>query len=160
MTHGWSSPDPNAQKNRVPSSTEMATLKQMADFNARVTSMFDQELEQLRNTYETVHKRYLKQILEIEATQSELYRIQSLITASEAQRALRQSEQRELQALMHPIRRCPEDILREIFEWVTCEAGNSRHILEDSVHLSSVCQKWREVAISTPFLWVNVSFDL
>ncbi|KIM23287.1 hypothetical protein M408DRAFT_27978 [Serendipita vermifera MAFF 305830] len=153
-------PDPNAQRNRVLSSKEMTALKHMSESNARFTRMLDEELEQLRSTYETVHNRYLQLQLDIEATQSELHRVRSLINASEVQRALRQSEQQDLLALMHPIRRCPDDILREIFELVTANIASWKDTLNESVNLSSVCQKWRLVAISTPSLWTKVSFDL
>ncbi|KIM23291.1 hypothetical protein M408DRAFT_27981, partial [Serendipita vermifera MAFF 305830] len=118
------------------------------------------EIGQLRGTYEAVHKRYLQQQLELEATQSELHRIRSLISATEAQRALRESEQRDLLALMHPVRRCPDDILREIFECVVRGFPNRKAALKESFHLSSVCRKWRTVAISTPFLWKRLNFDL
>lgn len=153
-------PDPNAQQNRVPNSTELVTLKRIAESNAKITHMFDKEIEQLRATYETVHKRYLQQQLELEATQSELNRIRSLISATEAQRALRESEQRDILALMHPVRRCPDDILRELFEYITRKTKDRKLALRESVHLSSVCQKWRAVAISTPLLWTKSYFDL
>ncbi|KIM23286.1 hypothetical protein M408DRAFT_27977 [Serendipita vermifera MAFF 305830] len=153
-------PDPNAQQNRVPSNREMITLKEMSESNARVTRMFGQELEQLRISYEIVYKRYMKQQLEIEATQSELHRIRSLISVTEAQRALREAEQRDLLALMHPIRRCPDDILREIFELTICDFAFWSDALKKSVDLSSVCQKWRSVAIGTPSLWTKISFNL
>ncbi|KIM22316.1 hypothetical protein M408DRAFT_28784, partial [Serendipita vermifera MAFF 305830] len=164
MNHGFvpvpSFPDPNAQQNRVPSSTEMITLKQMSKSNERVTRIFNQELEQLRISYECVHKRYIKQQLEIEATQSELHRIRSLISITEAQRALREAEQRDLLALIHPIRRCPDDILREIFELTICDIAFWSDALKKSVDLSSVCQKWRLAAIGTPSLWTKISFNL
>lgn len=153
-------PDPNAQQNRVPSNTELATLRRISESNAKVTRMFDEEIEQLRETYEAIHRRYLQQQIELEATQSELHRVRSLISATEAQRALRESEQRDLLALMHPVRRCPDDILREIFEYTAHSIKERTLALRKSVHLSSVCQKWRTVAIDTPLLWKKIHFDL
>ncbi|KAK0244685.1 hypothetical protein EDD85DRAFT_979476 [Armillaria nabsnona] len=74
--------------------------------------------------------------------------------------------------ILHPIRRLPEDILREIFSScvpsqedylykddtgiVPClDAGNSRWTL------SQTCRRWRYVALGTPRLWscIDLGFD-
>ncbi|KIM23297.1 hypothetical protein M408DRAFT_264199 [Serendipita vermifera MAFF 305830] len=138
----------------------MIKLKQIFESSAKVTSLLDQESDQLHDSYETVHNQYLKLVLETEAAQSELYRIRNMINANKVQRTLRESEQRDLLTFMHPLRRCPDNILQEIFEWVTCELAGFKSALGKSVNLSSVCQKWRMVAINTPGLWIKVAFDL
>ncbi|KAK0471878.1 hypothetical protein IW261DRAFT_1313641, partial [Armillaria novae-zelandiae] len=64
--------------------------------------------------------------------------------------------------LLHPIRRLPDDVLREIF--TTCvktetflyrrRIGNSLDILKRSQWvLSHVYHPWREVALNTAMLW-------
>ncbi|KIM23293.1 hypothetical protein M408DRAFT_264186 [Serendipita vermifera MAFF 305830] len=153
-------PDPNAQQNRVPGNKEMATLRRISEYNARAIRMFDEEIEQHQKTYNTLRNRYLKQQLELEVTQSELNRIQEFISASEAQRAVHELEQRDLLALMHPVRRCPDEVLREIFEYIICETTFGEKPLKQSFHLSSICQKWRAVAIRMPLLWTKVEFSL
>ncbi|KIM23294.1 hypothetical protein M408DRAFT_264188 [Serendipita vermifera MAFF 305830] len=153
-------PDPNEQQNRAPSSAEMIKLKQMFESSAKVTSLLDQESDQLHDSYEAVHNQYLKLVLETEAAQSELYRIRNMINANKVQRTLHESEQQDLLALMHPIRRCPDDILLEILELISRQttAGESKQ--RQSFYLSCVCQNWRAVAISMPLLWETVSFHL
>jgi hypothetical protein len=54
-------------------------------------------------------------------------------------------------ALMHPIRRCPSDVLKYLFEWAV-EIDEDVWLLCANRY-SSVCRWWREVALQTPGLW-------
>ncbi|KAK0457978.1 uncharacterized protein EV420DRAFT_1545704 [Desarmillaria tabescens] len=77
----------------------------------------------------------------------------------------------DTKTLFHPIRRLPDDILREIFTacvktetfLYTRKIGNSLDILKRSQWvLSHVSHRWRGVALGTAELWssIELSFDL
>jgi hypothetical protein len=60
-----------------------------------------------------------------------------------------QAEDDRLAGLLHPIRRCPEDILRLIFE----SAVDPLDPFLRATTLSHVCQSWRSIALNTVSLW-------
>ncbi|KAK0234324.1 hypothetical protein IW262DRAFT_1425066 [Armillaria fumosa] len=64
--------------------------------------------------------------------------------------------------IVSPIRRIPEDIIREIF--LTCWETEGE--IKDSLNgkfapfvLSKICREWRSVALSTSRLWSTISLD-
>lgn len=59
----------------------------------------------------------------------------------------------QLEGLLHPIRRAPDDILRYIFEWAAHMTPWPTRVTP----LSQVCGQWRTIAISTPSLWTYIS---
>ncbi|KIM23292.1 hypothetical protein M408DRAFT_264185 [Serendipita vermifera MAFF 305830] len=153
-------PNPNAQQNRVPGNTDITVLRRTLDYNTKAIRTLDEEIKQLQKTYETIHNRHLKQQPKPEATQSGLDRIRSFIDASEAQRALHESERRHLLALMLPVCWCSDEILHEIFAWIIRDTTPVEKPLRQAFHLSSVCQKWRTVAVNMPLLWERFRFNL
>jgi F-box-like len=122
--------------------------------------ILDGEIEQLRESYDTIHSRYVDLQMELEATQSELHKANDLLTTVKNQRVALQSQQDDLRALMHPIRRCPDEILREIFELTIPNMAHHGETMRQSVRLSGVCQRWRNVALDTPRLWADIAFNL
>ncbi|KAF9054555.1 hypothetical protein BJ165DRAFT_1312010, partial [Panaeolus papilionaceus] len=63
--------------------------------------------------------------------------------------------------ILSPIRTVPDDVLREIFTRTmqfgpegTIASHRERHA--PSTILTRVCQRWREVALSTPALWCKI----
>ncbi|KAJ7181512.1 hypothetical protein C8R43DRAFT_969406 [Mycena crocata] len=60
-------------------------------------------------------------------------------------------------ALLSPVRRLPEDILRSIF--VACLPSTRNPALsgsESPLLLSQICSFWRKIALSTPRLWASI----
>ncbi|KAF8185018.1 hypothetical protein K438DRAFT_1539773, partial [Mycena galopus ATCC 62051] len=58
------------------------------------------------------------------------------------------------QALMSPIRRCPLDIIREIF--MACIPADRNCVMsaqEAPILLGRICRSWRAISISQPQLW-------
>ncbi len=99
--------------------------------------------------------------MELEATQSQLHTAKALLEAVEGQREALQASQDRISALLHPIRRAPDDILKMIFEHtVAGPSGTTSRLLrlklKQAMALSAVCGRWRAVAIETPRLWNQV----
>ncbi|KAF8166855.1 hypothetical protein BJ912DRAFT_934401 [Pholiota molesta] len=60
-------------------------------------------------------------------------------------------------ALVHPMRRLPVDLLREVF--LHCIPTDHNAILsrvEEPMSLTRVCSAWRAVALATPALWASL----
>ncbi|KAF7296700.1 hypothetical protein HMN09_01079100 [Mycena chlorophos] len=65
----------------------------------------------------------------------------------------------EYKALLSPIRRVPEDVLREIF--VACLPTDRNCFMsatEPPLLLGRVCSQWRHIAQTTPALWARLHF--
>ena len=79
---------------------------------------------------------------------------------------------KERRGFLHPIRRLPDEVLREIFVWRIAKEENARRNAVDAasklddpgcwvvfcpiiaaLNLTAVCKHWREVAHATPRLW-------
>lgn len=111
----------------------------------------DRQLEQGRNDCAAIQYRYEEQIRAMEGTRSELLATNRFIKMLEAQKLVVQNDLDQLQGLLHPIRRCPSDILQHVFEW-TLEMPEKTWF-NAATALSHVCQRWREVTLRTPNLW-------
>ncbi|KII91415.1 hypothetical protein PLICRDRAFT_84784, partial [Plicaturopsis crispa FD-325 SS-3] len=61
----------------------------------------------------------------------------------------------EHKALVAPIRRCPPEILTEIFDEVTSRAFTPSS-MEVPVLLGAVCHHWRQVSLLTPRMWSSI----
>ena len=98
--------------------------------------------------------------MELEATQSQLHGAIALLEAAEIQRVALQASQDKISALIHPIRRAPDDVLKMIFE-LTVErlsptSPRLRLKVKQALTLASVCGRWRAIALETPRLWNEV----
>ncbi|KAI6007066.1 hypothetical protein EDD15DRAFT_2394818, partial [Pisolithus albus] len=67
----------------------------------------------------------------------------------------------ELEALLHPIRRLPTDIMAKVFEFCVYESqGYARlDIKHAPLVLSQVCRSWRKLVFALPCLWKMVRVD-
>jgi hypothetical protein len=70
-----------------------------------------------------------------------------------------EQEDDRLAGLLHPIRQCPEDILKLIFECVAHDDEDQLFMVATT--LSHVCRRWRAIMLGIPSLWsqINVSMD-
>jgi hypothetical protein len=117
----------------------------MATHKQRVVDQLIQEARVARAAYEEVKHRYEAQYLALQATQSELHVAKELAESLEKTAASLEPEVGQLRGLLHPLRRCPDDVLRMILE-------EAQLYFDDAVTLSHVCQRWRAIAISSPRL--------
>ncbi|KAJ7643759.1 hypothetical protein FB45DRAFT_823492 [Roridomyces roridus] len=88
---------------------------------------------------------------------AELARLDAIISQLATQRASLQAAVDTHSALLSPIRRIPEDILREIF--ISCLPGDHdafMDVTEAPMLLGHICGLWRRVGHSTPRLWSSV----
>ncbi|KAJ7644541.1 hypothetical protein FB45DRAFT_1053275 [Roridomyces roridus] len=65
-----------------------------------------------------------------------------------------QSVEADLEGLVYPILTLPNEITSEIFfQYVDVEIGADP--IQSPMYLTWVCRSWRDVAVSTPRLWIN-----
>jgi hypothetical protein len=61
---------------------------------------------------------------------------------------------------IHPIRRCPTDILQCIFEWVVFQSDSTDEWEKIATNLSQISYRWRQVVTSTSRFWRYPKFSL
>jgi hypothetical protein len=69
-----------------------------------------------------------------------------------------EEEDDRLAGLLHPIRRCPEDILRHIFEYVAHDEEDQ--LFKVATTLSHVCRRWRAITLSIHNLWTQIEVSM
>ncbi|KAJ8083001.1 hypothetical protein PM082_008862 [Marasmius tenuissimus] len=95
------------------------------------------------------------------AGKTELTSIQENLAELQSRKAKLENFISQHLALKSPIRRIPEDILREVFEMCLPEDRlPARELAEAPLLLTTVCRSWRAVAVSTPTLWNAVQIRL
>jgi hypothetical protein len=76
--------------------------------------------------------------------------------------AILEAEFNQLGGVLHPIRSCPSDVLKVIFEWTTLFSAikhpfslelSNEDWFKAATRLSHVCQRWRSITLDTPKLW-------
>lgn len=115
---------------------------------------FDDKLQQQIDRCGSIRHRLEAQMKIVTSIQSELDTTTSFVEMLKTQKSLAQAKFDQLHGLLHPIRRCPTDILQHIFEW-TFECAGDRSF-QAATNLSHVCRGWRTVALRTPFLWTKM----
>jgi hypothetical protein len=123
-----------------------------------------QEANEALAVYEATKVRYDLQVILLEALQSQLHAARKTADSLTRHTLSLEEELEELRGLIHPIRRCPDDVMQNIFELVTIPDIGGEHgewTWEDGpIQLSHVCQRWRDLALSTPRIWSCVSFEI
>ncbi|KIK54723.1 hypothetical protein GYMLUDRAFT_48435 [Collybiopsis luxurians FD-317 M1] len=115
--------------------------------------------------------------------QAEVIRLRAQITYIEVQQELLEEHKMKLQSLLSPVRKIPNETLSRIFEYVCKENLFQDHPWpEDSdnkgkispptelsgpaitylptMAISSVCARWRELALSLPSLWSQLKLEI
>lgn len=115
---------------------------------------FQQQKEDARLRSIAPRKRYEEHFRAMEAAFSEIYASERFESMLNSQISLVQHDLNRLYGLIHPIRRCPSDILRYIFEWVV--EMDKLAWQTTAARLSHVCRRWRSIALESPYLWKRI----
>lgn len=154
ITFRGESKDLNSKNNRIPFVKELSTLRHLASHNARMRKGLESELASAETVRDEIEQREHKLLLKLESVRSELQASNRLVQILKDQQTTLDVEQQRLAGLIHPIRRCPTDILSVIFEWSVL-TGTTR-MCKTALDLSHVCRRWRSIAHETPDLWVHI----
>ncbi|KAF7314729.1 Glucanase [Mycena kentingensis (nom. inval.)] len=88
---------------------------------------------------------------------AEVVRLQALLNEAKSKHDAVYAEIAAHEALISPLRRLPDDILRAVF---LCTLPQTRNVVltptEGPMLLSLVCRRWRDVALSTSRLWASL----
>ncbi|KAF9066387.1 hypothetical protein BDP27DRAFT_1544413 [Rhodocollybia butyracea] len=102
---------------------------------------------------------------DIEDCDSEVARLYDRISTVQAEKQRLEKQRTKLWALLSPIRRLPNELLLLIFQFVCQQTPNRIEPCFVISHLptmaiSSVCSRWRELALLSPSLWANLDVQV
>ncbi|KAG8756185.1 hypothetical protein FRC14_003301 [Serendipita sp. 396] len=149
---------PLACRNRVPSHSERLRLRSILGIQSKVVESLDEAIASAEKAFNEACHRCQKLWEEFESAQTEVLSAQKVIEMLRAQKSSLSDELQDLQGLLHPIRRVPDEILAYIFE-LTIEPRDYVEIIP-AMGLSQVCRTWRNVAVNYPPLWTMIQIDL
>lgn len=129
-------PNPNTKKNRVPTTEERRVLKDLVAIQQRISTFINERQEELKKKRDELGSIEQNRPLEREGIQSAIIQTESMMGLIGKHAALCKERVQELDGLLHPIRTCPEDIIRLIFE---CVVDDSNSRLTQAKRLSHVC---------------------
>lgn len=152
------SSDPNESKNRVPLSSELTTLRGIRTQKQQLADILADQVKQAKEDHTRIQARYDVLTREMEALQSQLIISQDHIDILENQHRILQEEDTRLAGLLHPIRRCSEDVLRIVFDYATRVDDEDDHAgrkdsFKTASRISHVCKSWRTIALELSPLW-------
>jgi len=159
-------PNPNATQNRVPDARELATLRSIAKSKEEFAESIKAHITEARATYEGAMERYKAQQLVLESLLSEVHTAKHFLSVLETQKMNLEDEMHELHGLIHPIRRCPTEVLSNIFAMtigpISENEGYSSYSrpLIQAYKILGVCKYWRDVGVQCPQLWAVIPICL
>lgn len=116
------------------------------------------QLSVAREEHERIQTRYENVQNDLQCIKSELNASYRHISMLEQQTEALEVEDEAISAIIHPIRRCPGDILRYIFELSV--RGQPDHWTPTAFTISHVCRTWRRLALKTGLLWSHIAFPI
>lgn len=127
----------------------------------KLLETLDGQISDADATYDEIMTRYGEQKLLLESIQSELLTEKEYADALKLHRNQLDEEMKDLKGILHPIRRCPMEILRYIFEDTFIPRDRYERVtkLQQATWLSHVCQHWRTIVLNTPSLWIEISVN-
>lgn len=150
--------DPTAQKNHIPTDAELPNLEKLAREHDRLLYHLKTEIKSAKATHEELLVKYQQQLRQLEDTKSQLHEAERAVNTITNQRLTIQAERDRIRGMLHPIRRCPSDILQYIFEFAYDSIGLHGR-LRFSFELSHICQRWRAIALDTPRIWSYIDIS-
>ncbi|ESK88005.1 hypothetical protein Moror_10810 [Moniliophthora roreri MCA 2997] len=127
------------------------------------------------NAFGTLRESYLTSETRLDDVNSQILRMEASLKALRLEQIRLKGLVKTYKQILHPIRRLPAEILREIYQLVehddhrftTIDGNVKRCFLRDTLVssrlpwiLGQVCHQWREVAMSCTALWSNIGFEL
>ncbi|KAJ8079668.1 hypothetical protein PM082_011255 [Marasmius tenuissimus] len=97
----------------------------------------------------------------IRNAEHDIYQFEDCIERLRERQAVLRHNIARYNSLLSPIRKLPTEILRRIFG-LACAVDSRGDFRESATpfYLSSVCGRWREIALNSPDLWANISLEL
>jgi F-box-like len=95
---------------------------------------------------------------DIAVLDQEIARIHEILAHIESRRQEMCRHAEEHRGILAPVRRCPDEILSEIF--IHCIPAQNLHVRvtkRKPLLVDQICRRWREVALGTPALWSDVT---
>ncbi|KAF9063253.1 hypothetical protein BDP27DRAFT_1271092, partial [Rhodocollybia butyracea] len=102
---------------------------------------------------------------DIEDHDSEVDRLQTQIVFVQGEKKRLETQRAKLRSLLSPVRKLPNETLLHILQYVCRE-----NVLQSStlglwtyppaMAISSVCSRWRELALVSPSLWANLTVEM
>ncbi|KIM21884.1 hypothetical protein M408DRAFT_29198 [Serendipita vermifera MAFF 305830] len=116
----------------------------------------------LHSATSEIRHRYQEQLFILEELRSELKTSEEAVGSLDKVASMLRKDLDVIKGLLHPIRRAPDDILRQIFEETMQVGSKSYHEKQQwmAIWLSHVCRRWRGVAVSMPRIWSHMSFTI
>ncbi|KIM23929.1 hypothetical protein M408DRAFT_249065 [Serendipita vermifera MAFF 305830] len=122
----------------------------MASYKREVSERISLQISEAQATYDKIKARYEEKLA---IQESELHAAMQHTLMLQTRKKIVDNEMNEIYGVIHPIRRLPVEMLKQIFE-ATVE--NSPKKFSRALQLSHVCQHWRVVALDTPLLWNQI----
>lgn len=168
------SPSPNHTPsaffgNRAPLVEEMVALQHTLQMKEATISFLDAQIEAARDNLDTLAIPYFDLRARFESAQSAYLAAKENHEDLLTQRSTLDQSMQQLNALLHPLRRVPPDILVRIFAFaVEAEMEKDYDRLEPPrlrkpqyiINITRVCSKWRSAAQRKPELWTFVRLNL
>ncbi|KIM23928.1 hypothetical protein M408DRAFT_27513 [Serendipita vermifera MAFF 305830] len=112
------------------------------------------QISEAQATYDKIQARYEEQLAILK---SELHAAMQHTIMLQTLKETVDNEMNEIYGVIHPIRRIPVELLKQIFE----ETLRTRegYKMWQATQISHVCQYWRAVALDTPSLWSKLCID-
>ncbi|KAJ8095682.1 hypothetical protein PM082_022940 [Marasmius tenuissimus] len=97
----------------------------------------------------------------IRNAEHDIYQFEDCIERLRERQAVLRHNIARYNSLLSPIQKLPTEILRQIFG-LACAVDPQGDFCESATpfYLSSVCGRWREIALNSPDLWANISLEL
>ena len=88
----------------------------------------------------------------------DIIRLNEVLAYAKLRRAEISSHEEAHKALLAPLRRCPDEILSEIFIYWFHQKDDKHHKKIMPWYTGTICRRWREVALRTSALWSDIIF--
>lgn len=147
----------------------MKNLRTMRSIQQTTRNTVNQSLANVESLRADLHSQYLRAKEDMESFQAQIHSLHASKLLFIEQRLALDAGIKDLDAMLHPIRRFPFDILSIIFQLVITSIPDSHETLSRfqehvgvsrktraAITLASVCQKWRHVTEDTPSLWKDI----
>lgn len=124
----------------------------------QLTNTVASQLTFAKETHRRIQSRHQQLQRDLEASNSEFDISSNFIKDLEVQKASLEAAGQQIASLLHPIRRCPRNILKIIFQYAA--QGEDPDYFRAATAISHVCQSWRAIALDTRMLWTRVPVSI